>query len=107
MRNATPSFKPLFGWAPDEGTLLAACLDGNALREMVEARAPHDYKELRFARPDGQERTVRVTAVYAPELTGERVLLCVCHELTDFKQRVELEVARSKDKEARAHPRSP
>ena len=47
--------------------------------------------ELRFTRPNSEVRTVRLSFVWAPEVTGTSVILVVCHDLTDFKERVELE----------------
>ena len=59
------------------------------LRSLLASNATA-HAVLRFERGDGA-RTVHFSAVCAPELTGEGVLLVVCHDLTDFKERVELE----------------
>ena len=36
-------------------------------------------------------RTVCVSTAYAPELTGTHTLILICHDLTDFKERIELQ----------------
>ena len=68
---------------------------------LVEARsASRSECELCVVRPDGVERTVRFQAVDISELEGCVSVLLVCHDLTDFKARVGLEVARTKDEHA-------
>jgi hypothetical protein len=92
LHNATASFEALFGrpCSTKEGFLFEHCLDQPKLSKMLRERQ-NGRAELRFARPNSQVRTVRVSIMWAPEVTGPNVVLVVCHDLTDFKERVELE----------------
>ena len=55
------------------GALVDACLDADALVELLVAHAPIESKELRFAAlSGGLERTVHVSVVHYPEVLGER-----------------------------------
>ena len=86
--HATPSFSTMFGVSANAtpGAWPSLCSEPSALSNLLSTKSPSHHAELRFGR-----RTIRVSSGFAPDLTGDNVLLVVCHDLTDFKERVELE----------------
>ena len=92
VRRATPSFETLFGVPPteDPGLWPSLCSDPDALAALLVTRAKSNHCEVCF-KYRSWERTVRVSVAFAPDLTGDLTLLVVCHDLSDFKERIELE----------------
>ena len=98
VSNATPSFSKLFGVEPTgaAGFFPGLCSNPGALLELLLQPTTTARAELPFLSPnESRELTVRVSTVHAPDLAGACTLLVVCHDLTDFKERIELEKNRS------------
>jgi hypothetical protein len=89
---ANDAYALLFGaaWTAEAGAWPALCLDLDTLRSVLVRAERSPHAEVHFARPDSQVRVVRVSTVHLAEFGADR-LLVVCHDLTDFKERVELE----------------
>eukprot|EP00966_Prymnesium_polylepis_P293736 6783533-Prymnesium_polylepis.1 len=90
---ANEAYLALFGQETSAGPWPALCMDRELLRTVLVRVEQSPHAEVQFMRPDNSTRVVRVSTVYTPEHNNR--LLVVCHDLTDFKERIELE----KDKE--------
>ena len=104
LTHATPSFEALFGIPAEAepGFWTTLCADSSSKDVLHSALLTCERRvEVRFRRrravPDKggspviELRTVCVSTVYAPELTGTHTLILICHDLTDFKERIELQ----------------
>ena len=93
ITKTSPSFADIFGKPHngDAGFLLSLCSSPGALTDLLlnAPTAPPARGELCFNHPV-EEKTLRVTAA----VLGANVLLVVCSDLTDFKQRLELQQQR-------------
>ena len=95
ITNATPSFEAIFGQPhkTNSGFWPSLCTNADALSDLLvrSVRVPSGSArgELTFNTPQ-EEKTMRVWVV-AADILGEKKLLAVVHDLTDFKTRIGLE----------------
>ena len=89
---ANDAYAALFGeaWCEREGAWPALCTDREALRAVLVRAEQPPHAEVRFAGARSRVRHVRVSTVHLEEFGTDR-LLVVCHDLTDFKFRIEAE----------------
>ena len=88
---ANDAYEKLFGVQPTSrpGAWPALCLDSQDLRRVLARHAGCAmHAEVRFVLPDDDVRHVRVSTVAG---VGVDRLLAVCHDLSDFRERIELE----------------
>ena len=90
---ANEAYFALFGQETSAGPWPVLCMDREQLLTVLVRVEQSPHAEVRFVRPDKSTRIVRVSTVYMPHHDDR--LFVVCHDLTDFKERIELE----KDKE--------
>jgi len=90
---ANEAYPDLFGvaWSTDLGAWPMLSPDGAQLRSvLVRAADLSPRVEVSFVRPDSEVRIVRVSTMYREDYGANR-LLVVCHDLSDFKYRIEVE----------------
>ena len=91
VHDASASFAKLFSSSARLLSELAE--DQAALMKLVVSsqHVPVSAAELRILRHNGEVRTAHFQAVDISELEGRVSVLLICHDLTDFKKRIELE----------------